>query len=205
MKDLLIYEKELWKSYKFISGVDEVGRGCLAGPVVTASVILPQDEDVLFKLRKVNDSKALSEKKRNELFEIIKENALDYSIGIASANVIYEINILQATFLAMRRALQSLEINPEYVLVDGNKTIPNIIKPQKAIVKGDSNSLSIAAASILAKVTRDKIMLALDDHYPQYAFEKHKGYPTEVHRNAIKEYGLSDIHRVTFCKNLINI
>jgi ribonuclease HII len=205
-QDLLIHEKLLWKKgLKYVSGVDEVGRGCLAGPVVAAAVIFPSRKKISKSLGKVNDSKLISAKLRKELFSVIQEYALDYSIGIVSANVIDQINILQATFLAMRRALAGLTTEVNYVLVDGNKTIPRINTEQSAIIKGDSHSLSIAAASILAKVVRDEIMVQLANNYPEYLFEKHKGYATETHRKAIKEHGLIYLHRTTFCKNFINI
>lgn len=205
-QDLLTHEKLLWKNgIKYVSGVDEVGRGCLAGPVVAGAVIFPQNKKIRKSLEKVNDSKLLSSALRKELFSVIQEHALDYSIGIVSANVIDQINILQATFLAMRRALAGLTTKPEYVLVDGNKKIPRISTEQSAIIQGDSKSLSIAAASILAKVVRDEIMVQLANNYPAYFFEKHKGYATKVHRQAIKEYGLTDLHRTTFCKNFITI
>jgi len=205
-KDLLSYEKLLWKKgLKSISGVDEVGRGCLAGPVIAAAVILPANKKIAKKLEKVNDSKLLKPALRKELFSLIQEHALDYSLGIVSANVIDHINILQATFLAMRRALAGLTVPPEFVLVDGNKKIPRINTEQVAIIKGDSNSLSIAAASILAKVVRDDIMTELANNYPGYFFEKHKGYPTSVHREALQEKGLTDIHRLTFCKKFTGL
>lgn len=202
MNDLLIYEKEFWKDNLLIAGVDEVGRGCLAGPVIAAAVILPNDENILKNLKDVNDSKKLTEKKRKELFNIIQSNSLSYGIGIVSANVIDEINILQASFLAMRRALSYININYNYIFVDGNKTIPQIDTQQRAIVKGDSKSLSIASASILAKVIRDEIMIELDRYYNGYGLAKHKGYPTKIHFSAIEKLGLTDIHRISFCKKL---
>lgn len=202
MEDLLIYEKELWLSNLSVAGVDEVGRGCLAGPVVAGAVILPNNQELLKNLKDVNDSKKLSEKKRKQLFYIIQEHAVSYGIGIVSANVIDEINILQASFLAMKRALACLNTEYNYVLVDGNKTIPRIETEQKAIVKGDSKSLSIASASILAKVIRDEIMTELDNTYNGYELAKHKGYPTKAHFSAIEKLGLSDLHRLSFCKNI---
>jgi ribonuclease HII len=204
MQDLLIHEKRLWKKGNtYISGVDEVGRGCLAGPVVAAAVILPASRKIAKKLARVNDSKLLSPQLRRELFSVIREHALDYSIGIVSANVIDQINILQATFLAMRRALAGLASEINYVLVDGNKKIPRISYEQSAIIQGDSSSLSIAAASILAKVVRDEIMVRLAENYAGYFFEKHKGYGTKVHRQALEEKGLTDLHRRTFCKSFL--
>ncbi|MBC7475491.1 MAG: ribonuclease HII [Candidatus Sericytochromatia bacterium] len=201
MNQLLEYEKKLWNEYNFIAGVDEVGRGCLAGPVVAGVVILPKSDNILSKLKYVNDSKLLSSKKRRELFSIIQESAIDYGVGIVSANVIDQINILQATFLSMRRALASLSSEYNYILVDGNKTIPRVDTAQMCIIKGDSKSLSIAAASILAKVIRDEIMIEIDKNYVGFSFEKHKGYGTKIHIEAIKKFGLTDIHRVSFCKN----
>ncbi len=204
MKNLLSQEQMLWgKGFKFIAGIDEVGRGCLAGPVIAAAVVLPSDLQLLNKLEKVNDSKLLSEKLRKELFPLIQEVAVDYSIGIVSANVIDQINILQATFLAMRRAISGLSVKTDFLLVDGNKKIPCIDIKQTAIIKGDSNCLSIGAASILAKVIRDEIMSEIAIQYPGYDFEKHKGYPTKVHRSALEKLGLTDIHRKTFCKSFV--
>jgi ribonuclease HII len=203
MQDLLVYEKEIWAENLTLVGVDEVGRGCLAGPVVAGAVIIPQDPQILEYFKDVNDSKKITEKKRRELFYIIQKYSISYGIGIVSANVIDQINILQASFLAMRRALNCIEKNYNYVLVDGNKKIPNISIEQKAIVKGDSKSLSIASASILAKVIRDEIMIELDKSYIGYSLSKHKGYPTKVHFSAIEKIGLSDIHRLSFCKRFL--
>jgi len=203
-QNLLTYELEYWqKGFNLIAGVDEVGRGCLAGPVVAAAVILPNDENLLKKLDGVNDSKKLSATKRRKYFSIIQDVAIDFSIGMASANVIDEINILQASFLAMRRALSHLD-NCDYIFVDGNKKIPDIQIEQTAIIKGDSQSLSIAAASILAKVVRDEIMIELAKYYDKsFDFESNKGYPTKKHIEALKLHGLLDIHRRTFCKNFL--
>ncbi len=203
MQKLLIHEKFYWnQSLVFVAGVDEVGRGCLAGPVIAAAAILPRDKKLLKKLEKVNDSKQLSHKQREELFPVIQEVAISYGIGIVSEKIIDEINILQASLLAMKKALENLSVSSDYVLVDGNKKIPGIEYPQTAIIKGDSASLSIAAASIIAKVTRDKIMVEMEEKYPGYFFEKHKGYPTKQHFEAIKKQGLTAIHRLTFCKNV---
>ena len=202
MENLLTYERDLWLSKVNIAGVDEVGRGCLAGPVVAGAVILPNDNDLLIYLKDVNDSKKLSEKKRRELFSIIQKYAISYGIGIVSANVIDQINILRASFLAMRRAIDCLTVEPDYVLVDGNKQIKPLEIEQQTIIKGDSKSLSIASASILAKVIRDEIMTELDNVYQGYEFTRHKGYPTKVHYNALEKLGLTNIHRVSFCKKI---
>lgn len=185
------------KGYKAICGVDEAGRGPLAGPVCAAAVILPPD----CIIEGLNDSKKLSEKKREALFDVIKDKALAYSIAMASEKEIDEINILQATFLAMKRAVDSLSIKPDYILVDGNRD-PMFGTDTELVVKGDSLSASIAAASVLAKVTRDRFMLEIDKKYPQYQFSKHKGYGTKLHYEMIAEYGISDVHRRTFLKKL---
>jgi len=202
MANLLFYEAQLWsEGSRLIAGVDEVGRGCLAGPVVAAAVILPDVQILLDKLSEVNDSKKLSEKQRKKLFPLIQEIAVDYGVGIVSHNVIDQINILQASFLAMRRALANLK-KVDYVLVDGNKKIPRV-KKQTSIIKGDAKSLSIASASILAKVVRDEIMVTLDNIYPEFSFAKHKGYPTKLHRERISEQGISIIHRKSFCQKFL--
>ena len=185
------------KGFKAICGVDEAGRGPLAGPVCAAAVILPPD----CVIEGLNDSKKLSEKKREALFDVIKNEALAYSIAMASEKEIDEINILQATYLAMKRAVDSLSIKPDYILVDGNRD-PMFGTDTELVVKGDSLSASIAAASVLAKVTRDRFMLEIDKKYPQYQFSKHKGYGTKLHYEMIAEYGISDVHRRTFLKKL---
>lgn len=187
------------EGYEIICGVDEAGRGPLAGPVYAAAVILPKG----YVVEGVNDSKKLSEKKREALFDKIKEEAISYSIASASCTEIDEINILQATFLAMRRAVDGLEVKPDIALIDGNKT-PGLKIAEKAIVKGDAKSASIAAASILAKVSRDRYMLKMAETYPEYQFEKHKGYGTKLHYEMIKKYGISPIHRKTFLKKILN-
>lgn len=191
--------EEFYKSegYEIICGVDEAGRGPLAGPVCAAAVILPPGLDDL----PINDSKKLSEKKRDELFGDICKNALAYSIAFVDEKEIDEINILNATFKAMCRAIDGLSIASDLVLVDGNKT-PGSGKKEIAIVKGDSKSISIAAASILAKVSRDNVMYELDKKYPEYQFAKHKGYGTKLHYEMIKKYGISPVHRLSFLKNL---
>ena len=197
--DWLFYENEAKvKGYNVICGVDEAGRGPLAGPVFAAAVILPDGHII----EGVNDSKKLSEKKREMLFDKIIEECVCYSIGTASEKEIDEINILQATYLAMKRAVDGLEIKPDYVLIDGNRMPPLDISAE-TIVKGDGKSASIAAASIIAKVSRDRYMLELAEKYPQYAFEKHKGYGTKLHYEKIAEHGISDIHRKTFLKKVI--
>ncbi len=178
-----------------ICGVDEAGRGPLAGPVCAAAVILPKN----LELPGLNDSKKLTDKKRRELFPLIKEQATAYGIGLASEQEIDEINILQATYLAMERALTQLTVRPELALIDGNRA-KDFGVPVQTVIKGDSLSASIAAASILAKVTRDDIMLEMAKEYPQYGFDIHKGYVTKAHYAALTELGPSPIHRMTFLK-----
>lgn len=186
------------QGYKAICGVDEAGRGPLAGPVFAAAVILPEG----LVIEGVTDSKKLSEKKREQLFDVIKEKAVAYCIASASVEEIEEMNILQADMLAMKRAVEGLSVKADFAMIDGNKT-PALEIPCEAIVKGDSKSESIAAASILAKVSRDRLMLELAEKYPQYQFEKHKGYGTKVHREAILEYGPCEIHRMSFLKKIL--
>lgn len=181
--------------YELICGVDEAGRGPLAGPVCAAAVILPREAEI----PGLNDSKKLSDKKRRELFPIIKEKAICYGIGLASHEEIDEINILQATYLAMERALAQLVVTPQQVLIDGNRT-KDFGLPVKTVVHGDSLSMSIAAASVLAKVTRDDLMLEMAKEYPQYGFEIHKGYGTKAHYEALRTYGVCPIHRNSFLK-----
>lgn len=181
--------------YELICGVDEAGRGPLAGPVCAAAVILPRDAEI----PGLNDSKKLSDKKRRELFPIIKEKAICYGIGLASHEEIDEINILQATYLAMERALAQLTVTPQQVLIDGNRT-KDFGLPVKTVVHGDSLSMSIAAASVLAKVTRDDLMLEMANEYPQYGFEIHKGYGTKAHYEALRTFGVCPIHRNSFLK-----
>lgn len=194
--DKLYYEKlYLSAGAKYIVGVDEVGRGPLAGPVVTAAVIMPLGADEL--IEGVDDSKKLSAKKREVLTEKIKERALAYAICELSPSVIDEINILQATRLCMKQAIEKLPFNADMVLVDGNMTL-DISLPQRSVIHGDANSYSIGAASILAKTYRDALMVKYAEIYPQYAFEKNKGYGTAAHIKAIREYGLCPIHRRTF-------
>ena len=183
------------KGYQVICGVDEAGRGPLAGPVCAAAVILPPD----LEIPGLNDSKKLSDKKRRELMPVIKEKALAYGIAFASHEEIDSINILQATFLAMERAICQLSIKPDLALIDGNREKDFGI-PVKSVVKGDSLSASIAAASVLAKVTRDDLMEALAAEYPNYGFEIHKGYGTKAHYAALEAYGPCSVHRMTFLK-----
>lgn len=186
-----IYSEEI----QIICGVDEAGRGPLAGPVCAAAVILPRD----LEIPGLTDSKKLTDKKRRELMPVIKEKAIAYGIGLASEREIDEINILQATFLAMQRALDQLQVRPNLALIDGNRE-KDFGLPVKTVVKGDSLSANIAAASILAKVTRDDIMVALAEEYPQYGFEIHKGYGTKAHYEALRQYDACPIHRMSFLK-----
>lgn len=194
--DLWKIEDEYFaKGIKLVCGIDEAGRGPLAGPVCAAAVILPPH----FEIPGLNDSKKLTDKRRRELFPLIKEAAIAYGIGLASHEEIDEINILQATYLAMERAVAQLSIVPEQLLIDGNRAKDFGI-PTQTVVKGDSLSASIAAASILAKVTRDDWMLQAAQDYPQYAFEIHKGYGTKAHYEALTNFGACAIHRRTFLK-----
>ena len=189
------FERE-YASHGVICGIDEAGRGPLAGPVVAAAVILPLDHDFLY----LNDSKKVTEKRREVLFDEIREYAIGYGIGMASPEEIDEINILQADYLAMKRALAQLPVTPDVLLNDA-VIIPGVTGEQVSIIKGDAKSVSIAAASILAKVTRDRIMVSYDDIYPEYGFAKHKGYGTKQHSDAIRAYGPCPIHRKSFLKN----
>ena len=192
--DLYQYEKELWKNgINLIAGMDEVGRGPLIGPVVTACVILPKD----FVLEGLTDSKKLSEKKREEFYDYIMEHAISVGIGMMDEKVIDEVNIYEATKLAMYQADEKSKVKPEHVLIDAMK-LDKLEMPSTSIIKGDAKSISIAAASVIAKVTRDRMMIELDKKYPMYGFKSHKGYPTKKHIEAIKEYGLIDGYRKTF-------
>lgn len=183
----------------YVCGIDEAGRGPLAGPVVVASVIMPKES----MLEWVNDSKKVTEKRREILYEKILEEAISYGIAIIDQEEIDDINILQATKKGLTQAITSMEVKPDVILVDALTGIDTLGIPYKSIIKGDANSYSIAAASILAKVTRDRIMREWDKVYPEYGFEKHKGYGTAKHIEAIKEYGLCPIHRKTFTKNFV--
>lgn len=187
------------KGYNLVCGVDEAGRGPLAGPVFAAAVILPDGLENLG----INDSKKISEKKREQIFDTIIENSIAYGIGSASEKEIDEINILNATFLAMKRAVEAMNVKPDILLVDGNRK-PNTGIEEVTIVKGDSKSISIAAASILAKVSRDRYMRELAEKYPEYEFERHKGYGTKLHYEKIEQYGILPDHRKTFLKRILN-
>lgn len=187
------FETELYNNgINFIAGIDEVGRGPLVGPVVTAAVILPKD----FYDERINDSKKLTEKKRELLYDVIMENAISVGVGISSENVIDEINILNATKRAMLEAVNNLSVKPEHLLIDAVKLDTDI--PQTSIIKGDAKSESIAAASIIAKVTRDRMMIELDKIHPEYDFKHNKGYGTKKHIEAIRKYGIIKEHRKTF-------
>ena len=198
MPDFELEKKATENGYRFVCGVDEAGRGPLAGPVCAAAVILDQDVE----LEGVNDSKKLSEKKREALFDVICEKAVAYSIAFASVEEIEEFNILNATYLAMNRAIEGLKVKSDFALIDGNRVPKDIKINCETVVKGDAKSLSIAAASILAKVTRDRLLLEYDKQYPEYNFAKHKGYGTAEHMEAIRKYGMSEVHRPSFLKKL---
>lgn len=191
------YEKH-YSECEFICGIDEAGRGPLAGPVVAGAVILPKDSRILY----INDSKKLSEKRREELFEVIHKEAISIGVGIVSPERIDEINILQATYEAMRMAINNLTVTPDILLNDA-VTIPGVAIEQVPIIKGDAKSISIGAASIIAKVTRDHLMYAYDNQYPEYGFAKHKGYGTKQHTEALQKYGPCPIHRFSFLKNML--
>lgn len=198
---MLTYERALWKTgIKMVAGVDEAGRGPLAGPVVAACVVLPRRANA--RLNGLTDSKQLSEAQREHFFEQIQHVAIAIGVGSASCEEIDEVNILQATFLAMRRAIAEAAI-AECLLVDGNRAIPQTALPQQTIVKGDGLSLSIAAASVMAKVTRDRLMVALDAEFPPYGFARHKGYGTKAHYAALAEHGLTAHHRRSFLKAVL--
>ena len=192
------YEKE-YDRYLYICGIDEVGRGPLAGPVVAGAVILPKDCDILY----INDSKQLSEKKREELYDVIMEKAIACAVGYATSERIDEINILQATYEAMREAIRNLPVLPDLLLNDA-VTIPGVAIPQIPIIKGDSKSISIGAASIIAKVTRDRLMAEYDNVFPQYDFASNKGYGSAAHIEALKKYGPTPIHRRSFIHHFVH-
>lgn len=185
--------------FSCICGVDEAGRGPLAGPVCAAAVILPEGAVI----EGLDDSKKLTEKKRERLYDIIKETAIAYSVAYGTLEEIESVNILEATYLAMNRAIEGLTVKPDFALIDGNRVPRGIKIPCETIVKGDSKSMSVAAASVLAKVTRDRLMLEYDKKYPEYNFKKHKGYGTKEHTELIKQYGPCEIHRLSFLKNIL--
>ena len=199
LKALKEIDKEFFdKGLSYVAGIDEAGRGPLAGPVVVACVIMPKDS----MIEGINDSKKISEKKRETLYEKNLEEAVSYGVGIINQEEIDEINILQATKKALTEAVKSMEIKPQVILVDALTGIDTIGIPYKSIIKGDAKSYSIGAASIIAKVTRDRIMREWDKVYPQYGFAGHKGYGTAKHMQAIREYGICPLHRKTFVKNI---
>lgn len=198
MVDYSIENEYREKGFNIICGVDEAGRGPLAGPVYAAAVILPSD----CVIEGLNDSKKLTEKKREALFDEIKEKALAYGIASADEKEIDEINILNATFLAMKRAIASLSVKPDLALIDGNQK-PHTDIEEVTVIKGDAKSMSIAAASVLAKVSRDRFMLEMAEKYPQYEFARHKGYGTKLHYEKIAQYGVCNIHRRTFLKKIL--
>lgn len=199
MPDFELENKARASGYKNICGVDEAGRGPLAGPVCAAAVILPEDCEI----EGLNDSKKLTEKKREALYDVIIEKALAYAICYGTLEEIEEYNILNATFLAMNRSIESLAIKADYALVDGNRVPKGITVPCETVVKGDGKSCSIAAASILAKVTRDRLLVQYDKDYPEYGFAQHKGYGTAAHYAAIKQHGVCPVHRLSFLKNVL--
>lgn len=199
MPDLSYENAAKAKGYELVCGIDEAGRGPLAGPVCAAAVILPDD----CVIEGLDDSKKLTEKKREALFPIIVEKALAYSICFGSVEEIERDNILVTTLNTMTRAFESLEPKADYALIDGNMA-PRGIRPCLTIIKGDSKSLSVAAASVLAKVSRDRLMIEMDEKYPEYGFKKHKGYGTKQHMDAIREFGPTDIHRLSFLKGVLN-
>ena len=196
--DLWQYESEYYASgARYVCGVDEAGRGPLAGPVCAAAVVLPAGLDI----EGLNDSKKLSAKKREDLFDVITQKAITYAIGWADEKEIDQYNILNATYMAMNRAISKLSVNPDITLIDGNRS-DGIQYSNKCIVGGDGKSANIAAASILAKVSRDRYMIDMSRDYPEYLFDKHKGYPTKLHYEMIRKYGPCPIHRVTFLKKM---
>ena len=199
LTNMLEIEHRLYdREYINIAGIDEAGRGPLCGPVVAAAVILPKDK----KIEGVNDSKKLTEKKREMLYDDIMNEAVAVGVGISEVDVIEKVNILNATKIAMKKAIENLKVKPDYCLIDGNQMI-DISIDAETVVSGDAKSESIAAASIIAKVTRDRMLIEYDKLYPEYGFAKHKGYGTKAHIEAIKKYGLTPIHRSSFCKKFV--
>lgn len=198
MMDLFEEKKVFNQGYETIGALDEAGRGPLAGPVVAACVIIRANFCLNNELKEVNDSKKLTAKKRELLFELIKKHFIEVGVGICDHKTIDRINILQATFLAMKKAISSLKNKPQFLMIDGSIKMPNCSTPQQAFIKGDERIFAIAAASIIAKVTRDRIMLGLDKLYPNYGFIKHKGYGTKYHLEKLKQYGPCPIHRLSF-------
>ncbi len=199
MPDYAYEAAALERGYTCICGVDEAGRGPLAGPVCAAAVILPAG----LVLEGLDDSKKLTEKKRERLYDLITENAVAYSVAYGTLEEIESVNILEATFLAMNRAISGLSVKPDFALIDGNRAPRGLAIPCETVVKGDSKSMSVAAASVLAKVTRDRLMLEYDEKYPLYGFKKHKGYGTREHTELIKAYGPCEIHRLSFLKKIL--
>lgn len=199
MEGMKSYEGK-YRDYSYICGIDEVGRGPLAGPVVASGIILPKDCSLLY----INDSKKLSEKKREELYDVIMEEAVSVGVGSVPPMKIDEINILQATYEAMRQAISNLSVAPDLLLNDA-VTIPGVTVKQVPIIKGDAKSISIAAASIIAKVTRDRLMIAYDKIFPQYGFAENKGYGTKEHIEALQKFGPTPIHRVSFIQNFVTL
>ncbi len=199
MPDFQFEKEAMAKGYNSICGVDEAGRGPLTEPVCAAAVILPED----IEIEGLNDSKKLTEKKREALFDIITEKSLSYSIAYATVEEIEEFNILEATFIAMNRAIDSLKQKADFALIDGNRVPKGIKIPCQTVIKGDAKSQSIAAASILAKVSRDRLLLEYDKQYPEYNFKKHKGYGTKEHTDLILKHGVCPIHRMSFLKKLL--
>lgn len=187
------------EGFATLCGIDEAGRGPLCGPVCAAAVVLPPE----LEIEGLNDSKKLTEKKREQLFDVICENAVAYGVGFASVEEIEKLNILNATYLAMKRAYEAAGISADLVLVDGNRLPPDIPAKMRYVIKGDALSASIAAASILAKVSRDRVLYELDKQYPQYGFAKHKGYGTAAHYDALREFGVSPVHRRSFLKKFL--
>lgn len=201
LKKLKEFDKQFFDmGNKYVCGIDESGRGPLAGPVVVASVIMPKDS----MLEWINDSKKVTEKRREILYDRILNEAISYGVGMANQDEIDEINILRATKKALTQAVSQMKIKPNIILVDALEKIDTLGIPYKPVIKGDATSYSIATASIIAKVTRDRIMREWDKVYPEYGFERHKGYGTAMHISAIRQYGLTPLHRKTFCENFIN-